>query len=695
MASRHILRGQAFPLGATLTPAGVNFSVFSKNCTAVELLLFDRADQPRPSSVLPFDPRVNHTFYYWHAFVPGIQAGQLYGYRVHGPYAPQEGLCFDGHKVLLDPYGAVVMVGDNYERAAACRPGDNCAVAMKSVVLDPNAYDWEGDEPLELPFQHAVLYEMHVRGFTADPNSGVPAERRGTYAGVIDKIPYLRELGVTAVELLPVQQFDPQTVKGEHCDYWGYNPIGFFAPHRAYSARQDALGPADEFRDMVKALHRAGIEVILDVVFNHTAEGDENGPTLCFRGLENRAYYIPNSGRAGYANYTGCGNTFKGNQSIVRRLIIDCLHHWVQVMHVDGFRFDLASVLARDEGGHPLVNPPILWEIESDPVLAGTKIFAEAWDAAGLYQLGRFIGDRWGEWNGQFRDDVRQFVRGDADTVSRLALRLTGSPDVFPSPHREPQRSVNFVTCHDGFTLRDLVSFNGKHNEANGENNRDGADANWSWNCGVEGPTDDPAVEAVRIRQMKNLWTILMLAQGTPMILMGDEAGRSQGGNNNAYCQDNAVSWFDWSALDSCTELSRFLQGLIRFRNEHAVFQHTRFWRPDAVADAPRLAWHGVRLGRPDWSHDSHSLAFALSAPDGGDRMHVFLNAYWESLCFEIPAALPGKHWLRIVDTAQPAPLDLAERGHEPVITEGFYLAEARSAVVLWESGRRNGPPIQ
>ena len=391
---------------------------------------------------------------------------------------------------------------------------------------------------------------MHVRGFTRHPNSGVGEKTRGTYAGLIEKIPYLQQLGITAVELLPVFQFDAQDCPPGKINYWGYAPISFFAPHQAYSSRQDPLGPVDEFRDMVKALHRAGIEVILDVVFNHTAEGDQRGPTLCFRGIDNPTYYILEEGGAWYANYTGCGNTLNANHPIVRRMIVDSLRYWVEHMHVDGFRFDLASILSRDANGHPLPNPPVLWDIESDPALAGTKLIAEAWDAAGLYQVGSFVGDAWREWNGRFRDDVRDFFRGEPGSLRRVADRMVGSPEIYGHKQREAEQSINFVTCHDGFTLNDLVSYNEKHNEANGEDNRDGANDNRSWNCGVEGPTDDPAVEKLRNRQVKNFLTITLMSLGTPMILMGDEVRRTQLGNNNAYCHDNELSWFDWTLLE-------------------------------------------------------------------------------------------------------------------------------------------------
>jgi glycogen operon protein len=678
-----LLPGHPYPLGATVRdhPRGVNFSVFSKNCTALELLLFDRHDDPRPVRVIPLDPARNRTFYYWHVFVPGIGAGQLYGYRAHGPFDPERGHRFDGTKVLIDPYARAVMYGSNYSRAAALRPGDNCAQAMKSVVVDARAYKWEGDVPLQRPYAGSVIYEMHVGGFTRHPSSGVDPARRGTYAGLIEKIPYLQELGVTTVELLPVQQFDEQDAPPGRKNYWGYQPVAFLAPHRGYSSRADPLGPVDDFRDMVKALHRAGIEVILDVVFNHTTEGDHTGPTLSFRGLENRAYYIlPQSNPALYADFTACGNTVNGNQSIVRRLIVDCLRYWVQAMHVDGFRFDLASVLARDEWGQPLRSPPILWEIESDPVLAGTKIIAEAWDAAGLYQVGTFIGHRWAEWNGQYRDDVRAFVKGEPGMVRKLADRITASPDLFPQRDREPNRSINFVTCHDGFTLNDLVAYNRKHNDANGHANTDGTDANFSWNCGDEGPVKGRKIEALRDRQMKNLVSILLVSQGTPMLLMGDEVRRTQRGNNNAYCQDNETSWLDWRGVQLHADMLRFVKGMIRFNREHRLFQEERFWMTEG---SPDVIWHGIHLYQPDWGDASHSLAFELLYPEQGEHLHIMLNAYWEPLTFELPSLPPEQRWRRVVNTALPSPDDICEPGKEPPVAGREYRVEARSVVIL------------
>jgi isoamylase len=681
--------GKSYPLGATVYPDGVNLSIFSKNSTALELLLFDEVDAHRPARVMALNTSEHRTFHYWHVFVPGLKAGQLYGYRAHGPYDPQHGYRFDASKVLLDPYGRAVATPPGYSRQAACQPGDNTASAMKSVVTDPSTYDWEGDTPLKHPFMRTVIYEMHVGGFTRHPSSGLSPEQRGTYAGLVAKIPYLQELGITAVELLPVFQFDEQEAPEGLTNYWGYNPVSFFAPHCGYSSRQDPLGVLDEFRDMVKALHRAGIEVILDVVYNHTAESDHTGPTFCFKGLENSAYYILEDGGARYANYSGTGNTLNSNQSMVRRLILDSLHYWVEEMHVDGFRFDLASILSRDEKGRPLADPPIVWDIETDPVLAGTKLIAEAWDAAGLYQVGSFVGDRWKEWNGQFRDDVRSFLRGDEGTVNKLAARFLASPDLYAHEEREPEQSINFVTCHDGFTLNDLVSYNRKHNEANNEGNRDGHDQNLSWNCGLEGPTDTPEIEELRARQVKNFYAVTLLSLGVPMLLMGDEVRRSQEGNNNAYCQDNEISWFDWALLDEHRDLFRFVKGLIRFRLGLSIYRHDRGLSLVQLLRQSGIRWHGVKLNWPDWSHQSHSLAFSVQGQRGS--FHLIMNAYWEPLDFQLPPPPPGSPdgWRRVIDTALESPEDFCPWDEAPTIEGSTYLAQPRSVVLLLAVGAR------
>ena len=676
--------GRCSPLGATVVDGGVNFSLFSRTASSVELLFFDRQDEAAPSRAIRFDPATNRTYHYWHAFVPGVQTGQIYGYRVEGPAAPERGLRFDSTKILLDPYGRGVVVPKDYDREAAKRRGDNTATAMKSVVVNSGAYDWEGDIPLCLPAARTVIYEMHVRGFTRHPSSGVGEKTRGTYAGLIEKIPYLQHLGITAVELLPVHQFDAQDCPPGKINYWGYAPISFFAPHQAYSSRQDPLGPVDEFRDMVKALHRAGIEVILDVVFNHTAEGDHTGPTLSFRGIDNPTYYILEDGGRRYANYTGCGNTLNGNHPVVRRLIVDSLRYWVQEMHVDGFRFDLASILSRDALGHPMPNPPVLWDIESDPVLAGTKLLAEAWDAAGLYQVGSFVGDSWREWNGRFRDDVRNFFRGEPGTLRRMADRMVGSPEIYGHKQREAEQSVNFVICHDGFTLNDLVSYDQKHNEPNGEDNRDGADDNRSWNCGVEGPTDDPAVEGLRNRQVKNYLTVTMMSLGVPMILMGDEVRHTQGGNNNAYCQDNEISWFDWSRIKKHADVKRFLELLIARRLLRDVEHERQRVSLTTMLDQANKAWHGVKPLQPDWGDHSHCVALGAELKAEGLRFHLILNAYWEPLTFELPNPQGGGPWKRWIDTALDSPNDIVSWQAAPTISGNTYRAEARSVVMLF-----------
>jgi isoamylase len=684
MTARAVASGASAPLGATVYAGGVNFSVFSKDATVVELLLFDDEQARGAARVIPLEAKAHRTYHYWHAFVPDLEPGQVYAYRAHGPFAPERGLRFDAEKVLLDPYGLAVAVPGAYDRQAARRPGDNTAVAVKSVVADPDRYDWEGDRPLQRAFAETVIYELHVRGFTRHPSSGVATARRGTYAGLIEKIPYLSDLGVTAVELLPVFQFDVQDAPPGRVNYWGYQPISFFAPHHAYSSRSAPLGVLDEFRDMVKALHRAGIEVILDVVFNHTTEGGQDGPTLCYRGLANDFYYILEKDKSRYADYTGCGNTLNANQPIVRRLIQDSLRYWVTQMHVDGFRFDLASILSRDENGRPLPNPPVLWDIESDPLLAGTKLIAEAWDAAGLYQVGSFVGDAWQEWNGRFRDDMRRFVRGDNGSVSGVATRLLGSPDIYGHEEREAEQSVNFVTCHDGFTLSDLVSYNHKHNDANGENNRDGSDDNLCWNCGAEGPTDDPAIEALRNRQVKNFIALNLLAAGAPMLLMGDEVRRTQRGNNNAYCQDGEVSWFDWSLLERHADIHRFVKELNAFRQRRDLMAERIPLSLNQLLARAGIEWHGVALNRPDWSGHSHSLAFTVRSLGARFLLHGMFNAYWEPLTFELPPLPEGRQpWRRCIDTALPSPEDIRPWEVAPIVAQASYVVQPRSGVLL------------
>jgi len=684
-----IKTGQSYPLGATVFADAVNFSVFSKNATGMELLLFDEITDSKPR-VITLDPVKNRTYHYWHISVPRLKPGQLYGYRARGPFEPQRGLRFDPDKVLLDPYARAVALPQNYSRLAASQPGDNAAQAMKSVVTASGSYDWEGDYPLKRPFPRTVIYELHVGGFTRHPSSGVSLEKRGTFAGLAEKIPYLQDLGITAVELLPIFQFDEQDAPTGLHNYWGYSPVSFFAPHQGYGFSPNPLDVLDEFRDLVKALHRAGIEVILDVVFNHSAEGNHLGPTLSLRGLDNQAYYILDQDRAMYANYSGTGNTLNANHSVVRRLIIDSLRYWVQEMHVDGFRFDLASVLSRDESGVPLANPPIIWEIDSDPVLAGIKLIAEAWDAAGLYQLGTFVGDFWKEWNGKFRDEVRSFFRGDRGAISHLACRLLGSGDIFGPINPESEPSINFITCHDGFTLNDLVSHQQKHNEANREGNRDGTDNNLSWNCGIEGFTDDPEIEQLRNRQVKNFLALTLLSIGTPMLLMGDEVRRSQQGNNNAYCQDNEISWLNWAWLDKHPDVHRFVKQLIAIRLQPVPYQgYPENPTLNQIFARLEIKFHGVRLNQQGWGDDDHSLAVSVRDPEGGFFCHLIFNAYWESLEFELPSLEEGEQqsWYRWLDTNLGTPDGICPWSEALKLTGSTYLVQPHSVVGLIARG--------
>lgn len=681
--------GESYPLGATLTRGGANFSIYSRFAAGVELLFFDHEESDQPSQVFRLDPYINRTYHYWHIFVPKVTCGQIYAYRVYGDFCPSKGLRFDPSKILLDPYGRRVIVPTTYDREAAKSQGENTACAMKNMVVDLNSYDWENDEPLCRPSTRTIIYEMHVAGFTRHPNSGVVPARRGTYAGLIDKIPYLRQLGITAVELLPIFAFDAQSCPPGLVNYWGYDPVSFFAPHQAYSSNPSGMGPIDEFRDMVKALHRAGIEVILDVVYNHTAESGDTGPTFSFKGIANRTYYILEEDQSKYSNYSGTGNTLNGNHSVVRRMIVDSLRYWVHEMHVDGFRFDLASILARDASGHALANPPVLWDIESDPELAGTKLIAEAWDAAGLYQVGSFIGDSWKEWNGRFRDDLRSFFRGEPGAVRRVADRIVGSPEMFGHEGREAEQSVNFVTCHDGFTLNDLVTYDRKHNEDNLEFNRDGTDDNRSWNCGVEGPTNDPGIEKLRNRQIKNFLTATLLSLGVPMILMGDEIRRTQRGNNNCYCHDSEISWMDWSLIEKHPDVHRFVRLLIKRRMLRDLAPERE---RKTLSEVVRLAvqnWHGVKLNQPDWGDSSHSVALSAEAASEGISFYWILNAWREPLTFELPHVdLTSRGpWCRWIDTSLEMPDDIVEWQCAQPVAPGTYKVGPYSTVVLIAGG--------
>jgi isoamylase len=680
-------KGSPCPLGATLDQNGVNFSLFSENATGIELLLFERHDALEPFQTIQLDPFVNKTFHLWHVYVRGALPGILYAYRVDGPSDLDAGHRFDRKKVLIDPYARGNTNG-LWKRSDACGPDDNLKTSMRSVVIETSGYDWEGDRPLKRPMEETIIYELHASGFTKSPSSGV--KHSGTFSGIAEKIPYLKELGITAVELLPVFDFDEtdilRVVDGEPLrNYWGYSPMSFFAPQSAYCVSPESGSHLREFRDMVKALHQAGIEVILDVVFNHTDEGNHQGPVFSLKGIDNRVYYflVPWN-RQLYLDYSGCGNTVNCNHPIAQKLIVECLRYWVREAHVDGFRFDEGSILSRGEDGSPLPHPPVVWQIELDEGLADTKVIAEAWDAAGLYQIGHFPGDRWAEWNGRYRDDIRRFVKGEPGLVSAVASRLAGSADLY-QPHGElPINSINFVTCHDGFTMNDLVSYNAKHNEENGEGNRDGINDNLSDNCGVEGGTTDAAVEALRDRQVKNFTTLLLLSRGVPMILSGDEVRRTQKGNNNAYCQDNEIGWFDWTLVQKHYEMFRFWKRMIEFRKTHSTLRRRFFFRgavnERGLAD---VSWHGCTLNQPGWSDpEARALGMILGGFNGEPDIHVMLNMYWESLEFEIHS-LTGKRWFRAIDTAAPSPHDIADLGDEAECAGNVCSVQGRSIVVL------------
>ena len=679
--------GSAHPLGTTVCADGVNFSLFSEAATEVALLLFDRASAIEPSQVIRMDPFQNKTFHFWHVFVRGCRPGIYYALRVDGPADPAAGHRFNPNKVLIGPYARGIC-RDLWKRADAVGPDDNQATSMRCAVVDPASYDWEGDRPLRRPFHESIIYEMHVGGFTRSPSAGV--RQPGTFAGLIEKIPYLQQLGITAVELLPVCEFDDSEVAigpggATLRNYWGYSTIGFFSPHSSYCVARDGVSHMNEFRDLVKALHKAGIEVILDVVFNHTDEGNELGPTHSFRGIDNHAFYLlDRDNPAVYMNYSGAGNTVNANHPLPQKFIVDCLRHWVQEMHVDGFRFDEGSILARGEDGAVLVHPPVIWQIELEDALADTKLIAEAWDAAGLYQVGHFPGDRWAEWNGRYRDDVRRFVKGDSGMTGAVASRLAGSADIYQVRGQSPESSINFITVHDGFTLNDLVSYDDKHNDANGEGNRDGIGENLSWNCGVEGPTADPRIDGLRTRQIKNFVTILMLSRGVPMLLGGDEIRRTQSGNNNPYNQDNITSWFDWTMLDANGDVLRFVQRMIAFRKAHRALTRPHFYRGETnergVAD---ITWHGTTLGVPGFDDPlGRALAFTIAGFGGDADLHVMMNMFWEPLDFEVPV-YPGRAWHVAVDTFAPGPRDIADPAERAPLGHAPCTVQGRSIVVL------------
>ncbi|MGQ9832092.1 MAG: glycogen debranching protein GlgX [Thermochromatium sp.] len=673
--------------GATVMEDGVNFCVLSRYAERMQLLLFEHEDSTDPYEVIQLDPRVNRTFFFWHIFVEKLPEGTFYNWRAEGRASLREtGSRLDGNKALLDPW-ATTISDRLWDRAAASRPGDNVGTAIRAQVVRDD-YDWEGDQPLFIPLNEAVIYEMHVGGFTRHPSSGVA--HPGTFAGIIEKIPYLQELGITHVELMPVMAFDPQDVPPKTAslgleNYWGYSTHSFFAPHPGYAV--NASRARDEFRDLVKALHRAGIGVILDVAFNHTAEGGADGPVISFKAFGNEIFYhLDFKDRSQYRDYTGCGNTMNCNHPLVTRFLIDALLYWTRRMHVDGFRFDLASALARGEDGNPQYHAPVLWAIELSPLLHRAHIIAEAWDAAGLYQVGDFPGYRWAEWNGRYRDVIRSFVRGDPGLVPEVATRLAGSSDMYEGRSRLPMNSINFVTCHDGFTLCDLVSYNHKHNEANGEDNRDGHDHNLSWNCGCEGPTTDPEIQRLRRRQARNFISLLMLSQGVPMLLSGDEVLHTKRGNNNTYCQNNELSWFDWRLVETNRDMLEFVRAMIALRRRHPALMRDRFLtgKPEYGQTLPDISWYGTGLTTPNWyDPTSRVLAFTLAGKVKDEPpLHVMLNMDGVSHDFALPD-IADRHWCLAVDTYPDGGLVVPPEAQQPLSDPERFAVGAHAVVVL------------
>ncbi len=689
---RKVLPGYPLPLGAHLHNEGAQFNLFSRNASRVALLLFDHAEDPAPSATIELDPSRFRTGDIWHVWVEGIKAGQYYAYRVRGPYQPRQGHRFNRHKLILDPYAKSLSRRPlwDFNRAKGYDPlsfmedlslsdKDNTDAVPRCVIIS-DTFDWQGDTPLRRPLSETIIYETHVRGLTIHASSG--ATHPGTFRGVLEKIPYLKDLGVTAFELLPIQEFNENETDtanpftGEPLkNYWGYSTVAFFAPKDRYAASKVDGAQVTEFKEMVRGLHKAGIEVILDVVFNHTAEGNERGPTISFRGLDNTIYYMLDGNKRFYKNYTGCGNTLNCSHPVVREFIIDCLVYWVLEMHVDGFRFDLASVMGRDQEGYIMKNPPLLEEIAEHPILRHTKLIAEAWDVAGAYQVGSFPGRLWSEWNGRFRDDVRRFWRGDPGMIGDFASRICGSADIYQRSGKEPVNSINFVTCHDGFTLNDLVSYNRKHNEANGQNGSDGAEADYSYNHGVEGPTHDPDIERVRLRQIKNMIATLFISRGVPLFLGGDEFRRSQQGNNNAFCQDNEVSWYNWELLKKNKDVFRFTSEIIRFRNRHAALREVKFYTDRDIA------WHNWDGGDPDWGPENRSLACTIF---DDEDLYLMFHADFMDRRFKVPPARNGKPWHVAVDTSKRSPHDVTLPGEEKALKpRDRCLLTARSLVIL------------
>lgn len=680
--------GHPLPFGATVVPGGINFSLFSSHATGCILVLFEKGSL-RPFAEIPF-PREFRMGNVYAMTVFDLNPDTIeYGFRMDGPFNAKAGHRFDQRHVLLDPFARAVGGRQKFDETP--RSAD---IMPHRGRIPQNNFDWEQDRPLDLPVEQLVIYELHVRGFTRHASSGVA--HPGTFDGLREKIPYLKSLGVNCVELMPVFEFDehensrknPETGK-LLVNYWGYSTLAFRAPKAGYAARGKEGREVDELKELVKAFHAEGIQVILDVVFNHTGEGDANGPTISFRGLDNKVYYLlaPNGD---YLNFTGCGNTLNCNNPVVREFVVDCLRYWAAEYHIDGFRFDLASVLGRDSQGKPLPNPPLLESIAHDPVLAHCELIAEAWDAGGLYQVGNFPNyGRWMEWNGKFRDAARRFLRGDDNSAGEMVQRILGSPDLYQASGRKPFASVNFITCHDGFTLADLFSYGQKHNLSNGEDNTDGGNDNCSWNCGIEGPTADPDINALRQRCAKNAVALLLISQGVPMLYMGDEMGRTQAGNNNAYCHDEDWNWLDWHAAAKNAGLVRFVQLMVDFRRRRAGLRRGDWFTGTAEGGHGEISWHGVEPGKPDWGESSHSLALMITGEAGRGcnetrgAFYAAFNMHKEPLPFVLPPAPPGTRWHLKADTARPSPGDIYESEHEPLLPAGLPVVVQPHGTVL------------
>lgn len=687
-ATYHIYPGEPLPFGATLQGEGINFAIYSRHATGCALVLYQRgARQPFAEIPVPADYRIGDVFAIG---IRGLDHKAIeYGYRLEGTTILGDGTEIDPATILLDPYAKAVSGRETWGQL----PDWDNPFQHRALIIESH-FDWGADRPLRTPIEDLVIYEMHVRGFTRHPSAG--ATHPGTYDAIREKIHYLKELGVNCVELMPVFEFD-EFENSRKCpdsnelllNYWGYAPVAFFAPKAGYAASKAPDGPLNELKALIRDLHANGIEVILDVVFNHTAEGNEKGPVISFKGIDNDLYYILTP-EGYYYNFSGTGNTFNCNHPRVRGLILDCLRYWVTEYHVDGFRFDLASVMTRDLDGTPLADPPLLRAMVDDPILSGTKLIAEPWDADGLYHLGSFPAHgRWAEWNGQYRDTLRRFLKGDAGQVRAMAEALTGSPQLYPG--RGPIATINFITAHDGFTLMDLVSYNQKHNAANCEPGDSGTNANYSWNCGVEGPTDDAEINALRHRQIKNALAMLLMSQGVPMLLMGDEMGRTQHGNNNAYCQDTPLSWMDWAFIQKNFDIFEFFKACVAFRHRHPALRNGYFLREEDYAGKGciDLTWHGVRVGKPDFSGASRTLAFMLCGAyaKGGlatdDNIYMAMNMHWKGHHFELPSLPEGQSWHVFINTGRPK-AEVHFPDTEPRLdNQQSIVVRARSVVIL------------